>query len=72
MVLLNIELVVFLAFIHNVRRLDTLQAVSPTLGLLLFLAAQAYLLARQPTTGDPVGAGKTPTAERAVSPALPS
>jgi hypothetical protein len=76
MFLLNIELVVFLQF-HG---LETLQVVSPTLGLLLFVGAQAYLLARQPEPqpepqpelSDAVAAGSAPAAsERATTPALP-
>jgi hypothetical protein len=47
MFLMNVELVVFLGFIH-LQRLATLQAVTPTVGLLLFVAAQATLLAWQP------------------------
>jgi hypothetical protein len=55
MFFLNIELLIPLGFIHQVHRLDTLEAVIPALGLLLFLAAQAYLLARLPKPGEVVG-----------------
>jgi hypothetical protein len=72
MAVLNIEFGVAWAFIHQVHQLDTLQAVNPTLGLLLFVAAQAYLLASQTAPGDGNAAGKTPvSSEREVSPVLP-
>jgi hypothetical protein len=75
MVLLNMEFVLLLAFIHQIHRLDKLEAVAPTVGMLLFVAAQAYLLARQPAAvpaGDAVAAGQAPTAgEPVISPVLP-
>ena len=66
LVVLNIEFVNVWAFIRQLHQLEALPTVNPTLGMLLFVAAQAYLLARQPGR-HPEASEAPPIGEPAVT-----